>query len=282
MVLVQTPLNYLIKDTGFQQKHGRDPIVGSDSQKDRIQAHLEYVCNCILKANNGNNACDDDVAAKRLKIVELLREYSQKGEFPSAFEFSSTVNRGKNFNTANEHATRTPCFIDNKGVHCAAGYLMMKTGYGDLAQDINNTYRFHYIHEMLAESKPAAEASPAPALFNQLNAFLRDNCLTVEEVATIQPTYDFEDHYTEPISPQEPQITVPTVQHINVRCDNCGASPIAGVRFKCANCADYDLCETCEANNSHGHAADHVFLKIKIPLAKNIADKPLVNINLYK
>ena len=37
-------------------------------------------------------------------------------------------------------------------------------------------------------------------------------------------------------------------------------NPIEGVRYKCAECQDYDLCENCEANNVHGH---HVFLKVK-------------------
>ncbi|KAI8641756.1 hypothetical protein BD408DRAFT_201310 [Parasitella parasitica] len=41
-------------------------------------------------------------------------------------------------------------------------------------------------------------------------------------------------------------------------------SPIRGVRYKCANCVDFDLCEMCEGTNSHVNT--HVFLKIRIPI----------------
>ena len=35
--------------------------------------------------------------------------------------------------------------------------------------------------------------------------------------------------------------------------------PIVGVRYKCAICDNYDLCEDCEAKTTHNHP----FLKIK-------------------
>lgn len=53
--------------------------------------------------------------------------------------------------------------------------------------------------------------------------------------------------------------------HLRVICDGCGANPITGVRYKCAVCNDFDLCEACEANTSHDSA--HAFLKIKTPAA---------------
>jgi len=51
--------------------------------------------------------------------------------------------------------------------------------------------------------------------------------------------------------------------HKGVCCDGCGMHPIVGVRYKCMNCPDYDLCEGCEARGVHDH---HVFLKLKQPL----------------
>lgn len=36
-------------------------------------------------------------------------------------------------------------------------------------------------------------------------------------------------------------------------------NPVVGVRYKCAVCPDYDLCENCEAVTTH----DHPFLKIR-------------------
>jgi len=45
-----------------------------------------------------------------------------------------------------------------------------------------------------------------------------------------------------------------------------------GVRYKCANCVDYDLCSTCEANNANGrlHDRTHVFLKLTLPVPTGV------------
>lgn len=51
--------------------------------------------------------------------------------------------------------------------------------------------------------------------------------------------------------------------HRGVECNSCGACPIQGVRYHCANCFDFDLCETCESNGVH--IKTHVFYKIRIP-----------------
>ena len=51
----------------------------------------------------------------------------------------------------------------------------------------------------------------------------------------------------------------PKAVHSRVICDECQCNPIVGVRYKCAVCPDFDLCEKCEASTTH----DHPFLKIK-------------------
>jgi hypothetical protein len=51
------------------------------------------------------------------------------------------------------------------------------------------------------------------------------------------------------------------VVHQSVICDGCKKSPITGIRYKCSTCADFDLCEQCEATINHAHA----FLKIRNP-----------------
>ena len=52
--------------------------------------------------------------------------------------------------------------------------------------------------------------------------------------------------------------------HRGITCNSCQASPVCGVRYKCANCIDYDICENCEANDTHNRT--HVFIKIRIPV----------------
>jgi len=57
------------------------------------------------------------------------------------------------------------------------------------------------------------------------------------------------------------------VVHHGITCDGCQQSPITGVRFKCRACADYDLCEACEAKNVH--PADHPMIKFKVEKARH-------------
>lgn len=51
--------------------------------------------------------------------------------------------------------------------------------------------------------------------------------------------------------------------HRGVTCNSCNAMPIQGIRYRCANCIDYDLCETCEAMQVH--IKTHLFYKVRIP-----------------
>ena len=51
--------------------------------------------------------------------------------------------------------------------------------------------------------------------------------------------------------------------HRGVSCNSCNVSPIRGIRYRCANCVDYDLCEQCETMQVHTRT--HVFYKIRIP-----------------
>ncbi|TVY28758.1 E3 ubiquitin-protein ligase [Lachnellula hyalina] len=51
--------------------------------------------------------------------------------------------------------------------------------------------------------------------------------------------------------------------HRGCACNSCGIVPIRGIRYRCANCADYDLCEGCESQGVH--TKTHIFYKIKVP-----------------
>jgi len=61
----------------------------------------------------------------------------------------------------------------------------------------------------------------------------------------------------------EEQAQMNGYQHRGVECNGCGMQPIRGIRYHCANCWDYDLCETCEAQQIHHKT--HVFYKIRMP-----------------
>lgn len=51
--------------------------------------------------------------------------------------------------------------------------------------------------------------------------------------------------------------------HRGCMCNACGILPIRGIRYRCANCADFDLCETCESQGLHNKT--HVFYKVRVP-----------------
>ncbi|KAL7270414.1 hypothetical protein RUND412_006880 [Rhizina undulata] len=51
--------------------------------------------------------------------------------------------------------------------------------------------------------------------------------------------------------------------HRGVTCNSCGIIPIRGIRYRCANCVDFDLCEHCETLESHPKT--HLFYKVRIP-----------------
>lgn len=51
--------------------------------------------------------------------------------------------------------------------------------------------------------------------------------------------------------------------HSNVTCDGCEGQ-VAGIRFKCTECHNYDLCSTCQAKGLH---KEHALMPIFHPMA---------------
>ena len=53
--------------------------------------------------------------------------------------------------------------------------------------------------------------------------------------------------------------------HKNIKCDKCLTEPIIGVRYKCVECENYNLCEKCEEENSQKnfHNEEHDFIIVR-------------------
>ncbi|KAJ6646480.1 E3 ubiquitin-protein ligase MIB2 [Pseudolycoriella hygida] len=49
------------------------------------------------------------------------------------------------------------------------------------------------------------------------------------------------------------------VKHPNIICDGCSKAGIAGIRFRCAQCTNYDLCATCYGADIHD--LEHPFIR---------------------
>jgi hypothetical protein len=50
-----------------------------------------------------------------------------------------------------------------------------------------------------------------------------------------------------------------SVVHTGITCDECGMSPIIGIRYKCTVRNDFDLCAACEAKRVQPHAMIKIF-----------------------
>jgi len=41
------------------------------------------------------------------------------------------------------------------------------------------------------------------------------------------------------------------LRHVYVCCDGCKQDPVVGLRWRCLDCANYDLCTTCYMTDIH-------------------------------
>lgn len=48
--------------------------------------------------------------------------------------------------------------------------------------------------------------------------------------------------------------------HYNIRCDVCQTTPIRGMRWKCVDCPDYDMCDSCFQYRRREHNLSHSFV----------------------
>jgi len=64
--------------------------------------------------------------------------------------------------------------------------------------------------------------------------------------------------------------------HNGVKCEKCFQEPIIGIRYKCSECNNYNLCANCEQKNSETEDHNHNFIKIR---KEQIEKKTLFNPN---
>jgi hypothetical protein len=100
---------------------------------ERIQFHLESVISHLSKTVPTEQALA--VQEKRTLLLNKLKAYAERAIFPQ--------------NTY--HSNRQPYFIDNKGTHCAVGYLMKVSGAEDLAVQISKEHNYDYVPNIKTE-----------------------------------------------------------------------------------------------------------------------------------
>ncbi|VEU23203.1 DEKNAAC104329 [Brettanomyces naardenensis] len=89
---------------------------------------------------------------------------------------------------------------------------------------------------------------------------------TTATTATTETTAAAASAASAPTASTAPASASGPVIHSNVICDGCDEI-IKGNRYKCVECFDFDLCESCENNGTEKaeHLKTHQMLKIKLP-----------------
>lgn len=151
------PVNRVAGDQSWFEL--RDVSVEDASEVERISVHLEWV-EAKLRSQS-THTLDPDVAAKRLALLNVLRDYWLAGEFP---RHTSTVEEG-----------RAPRWVDDLGIHCAVAHLVAASGRPDLVAAIQRRHQYDYVPDMDSQ---------------ELLQWAKIHGFTVEELALIQPTYD--------------------------------------------------------------------------------------------
>lgn len=155
--VLQTTINAVLGDRSYTERFGTLPTAQTNENL-RIQTHLNYV-EKLLKSRTPDSI-PQQLYPRRQHMLSLLSQYIQQGIFPHQQAY-----RG-----------RRPHFIDEQGNLCAVGYLVAKTAGLPLAQKINQRYAYSYLPDMQMP---------------ELNSWVKGSGLTVQELAMIQPTYDY-------------------------------------------------------------------------------------------
>jgi len=148
--------NHHIGNESFVAKFGREPRPG-DAEGVRMKTHLQHVHDWLA----ARPATRPELAAKRDAILAALQKYIAKGTTPRNTDLP----------------WRTPVFIDEAGTICAVGYLIESTAGRALPEKIATSHRYDFIED-IARDMP------------EVQKWIADSGLTLEEIQTIQPAYE--------------------------------------------------------------------------------------------
>lgn len=130
--------------------------ISFENDLDRIQFHLLQV-EKLLRSSENEHYSQEQIQ-NRTALLDVLHNYALEKVFPINLH----------------HSNRQPYFIDHLGTHCAVGYLLKASGFGNISQAISETQNYAYVKEI--QSK-------------ELLAWAKQFGFEVNELALIQPTY---------------------------------------------------------------------------------------------
>ena len=169
--------------------------------------------------------------------------------------------------------------LSTAAVVSAGYYYYVNHGYSNaLEQSSGGLHRSNAIRRPRRNSRRRSRSTPAARNSSPAPSTTSTDEGAAEQIAQeIETVVDgMDDWYNEP-QPQRAGHNIVTLLfrvsednsrrnaniHRGCQCNVCSMAPIRGIRYRCATCADFDLCESCEAQGLHYKT--HVFLKIKVP-----------------
>ncbi len=137
------------------------------TERERVQSHLKLVESLLRGADVG--PLDPVRLQHRLASLDDLHRYWEAGEFPENLD---------------DPGHRHPVFIDDRGVPCAVGYLLIASGSAELALRLAGSQNALYLEQM--------EDS-------ELAGWVEASGFTLDELRLIQPSYGYRPRYQDPI-----------------------------------------------------------------------------------
>ena len=128
-----------------------------DNDIERIKTHLLMVEQVLRQADI--TTLNKQQIVNRQQCLSILHQYAMAAEFPRNLY----------------HDSRSPYFIDDRQVACAVGFLMIKTGFAAIAQQISRENNYAYLCELL--------------VYPQVQAWAANYGFSADELALIQPSY---------------------------------------------------------------------------------------------
>ena len=156
VISVRAPLAYAGAVTGSVE---RATVTARETA--RLYAHFDSV-DAELRAATPRNLRASQRAA-RAQLMLWLREYRNAALFPEN----------------NRFAAPTPFFVDHRGIRCAMGELLYRSGRDDIVRDVQRARNNAYIAQLVDDPR--------------LVAWLDSVGMTAAEAARVQPSYDGSD-----------------------------------------------------------------------------------------
>ncbi len=141
-----------------------EELVSFPTDRERITYHLKLVVATLRREIP--EGVEGNALKNRMHLLDELETYAEQGIFPSNLY----------------HKERTPYFIDDFGVHCAVGYLIMRSGHGDLSNRIRDEHNYDYLHDIRTPG---------------VGEWAAEHGFVFGELAWIQPGYMSQQAYTQ-------------------------------------------------------------------------------------